>query len=116
MTSTLVLRLWLPLFALWLVASVGVGSIANRLASRGPDTGDRLGVEAWLAFAAAGAATGGFIAVAALLPGGAVGAAATAAAMLGRIVLIAVPGMVLGAVFATVVAASVLGLRRTTPR
>ena len=105
----MVIGFLLPLLLLWAATSGAVAYAAHALASRGPDTGRRLGPEAWMAFAAAGAAVGGFLAVSALLPDVVDGGELRSP--VGPVLVYATPGMLIGAAFAAGVAGAVLYLR-----
>lgn len=55
----LLFQLVLPLVALWAASSVVTALAFEHVAGGGADDDDRIGLEAWLLFAAAGAAFGG---------------------------------------------------------
>lgn len=108
--GVLLFRLALPLVLLWTAASIATAFAFERVANADPGEDERVGLEAWLLYAGLGAAAGGLVGtmlvlrdLATLSPG---------QGEIGRLLLFATPGMVLGAAFACAVVAAVFHLRR----
>jgi hypothetical protein len=103
---TLLVRLLLPLFVVWAVATALVAVAAVKIADRTDDGGAGLEPEAWFAIAASGAAVGGFLGISAL----GWSTAARGAVLLWPITLATI-GMLLGAALAAGVVLAYLRFR-----
>ena len=107
--GVLLLQLALPLVVAWSLASIATALAFERVANANPVEDERVGLEAWLLYAAMGAAAGGLCGTMlvlrdlAMTPG---------RGDIGRLLLFATPGMVLGAAFACGVVAAVFQFRR----
>lgn len=108
--GTLLFRLALPLVLLWTGASIAVAFAFERLANADPVENERVGLEAWLLYAGLGAAAGGLVGTMLVLRD--LATLAPAHDEIGRLLLFATPGMVLGAAFACTVVTAVFHLRR----
>lgn len=107
--GVLLLQLALPIVAIWTLASIATALAFERVANADPVEDERVGLEAWLLYSAMGAAAGGLCGMMfvlrdlAMTPGH---------GDIGRLLLFATPGMVLGAAFACSVVVAVFNLRR----
>lgn len=108
--GALLLRLALPLVLLWTAASIATAFAFERVASGSPAHDERVGLEAWLLYAGMGAAAGGLVGTMFVLRD--LATLAPKDGDIGRLLLFATPGMVLGAAFACSVVAAAFHLRR----
>ena len=107
--GVLLFRLALPLVLLWTAASI-VTALAFERANATPVQDERVGLEAWLLYAGMGAAAGGLVGTMLVLRDLAL--ASPKDGDIGRLLLFATPGMVLGAAFACTIVTAVFHLRR----
>jgi hypothetical protein len=108
--GTLLLRLALPLVLLWTAASIATGLAFERVANANRLQDERVGLEAWLLYAGMGAAAGGLVGTLLVLRD--LATLAPKDGDIGRLLLFATPGMVLGAAFACTIVTAVFHLRR----
>ena len=108
--GSLLLRLALPLVLLWTVASIATALAFERIANANPLEDERVGLEAWLLYAGLGASAGGLVGTMLVLRD--LATLAPKGGEIGRLLLFATPGMVLGAAFACTVVTAVFHLRR----
>ena len=107
--GALLFRLALPLVLLWTAASIATAFAFER-ANASPVEDERVGLEAWLLYSGMGAAAGGLVGTMLVLRDLAM--VAPKDGDIGRLLLFATPGMVLGAAFACTVVTAVFHLRR----
>ena len=108
--GSLLLRLALPLVLLWTVASIATALAFERVANASPVAGERVGLEAWLLCAGLGASAGGLVGTMFVLRD--LATLAPSGGEIGRLLLFAAPGMLIGAAFACTVVTAVFHLRR----
>jgi hypothetical protein len=108
--AVLLFQLALPIVLIWTVSSIATALAFDRVANANRMEDERVGLEAWLLYAATGAAAGGLFGtlfvlrdLATATPGG---------SDIARLLLFATPGMVLGAAFTCTVVTAVFHLRR----
>ena len=102
----LLFQLVLPLVALWAASSILTALAFEHVASGAPDDADRVSLEAWLLFAAAGAAFGGLFGTMLVLRDLVVSRAA--GGEVGALLLLVAPATLLGATFSCLLATAVL--------
>jgi hypothetical protein len=107
--GALLFRLALPLVLLWTAASIAT-ALAFERANASPVQDERVGLEAWLLYAGMGAASGGLVGTMLVLRD--LATLAPKDGDIGRLLLFATPGMVLGAAFACTIVTAVFHLRR----
>lgn len=102
----LLFQLVLPLVVLWAASSIVTALAFEHVASGSPDDTDRVSLEAWLLFAAAGAAFGGLFGTMLVLRD--LVLSRGAGGDVGMLLLFVAPGTLLGATFACLLASAVL--------
>ena len=102
----LLFRLVLPLVALWAASSVVTALAFEHAASGSPDDADRVTLEAWLLFAAAGAAFGGLFGTMLVMRD--IVLSRTTGGEIASLLVFVAPGTLLGAAFACLLASAVL--------
>ena len=108
--GALLFRLALPLVLLWTAASIATALAFERVANANRLQDERVGLEAWLLYAGMGAAAGGLVGTMFVLRD--LATLAPKDGDIGRLLLFATPGMVLGAAFACTIVTAVFHLRR----
>ena len=108
--GVLLFRLALPIVLIWSVSSVATAFAFERVANANRMEEERVGIEAWLLYAATGAAAGGLFGTMFVLRD--LATATRGGGDIARLLMFATPGMVLGAAFTCTVVTAVFHLRR----
>src|SRR5215208_2279062 len=105
--GALLFRLALPLVLLWTATSIAT-ALAFERANASPVQDERVGLEAWLLYAGMGASAGGLVGTMLVLRD--LATLGPKDGDVGRLLLFATPGMVLGAAFACTIVTAVFHL------